>query len=424
MIELNSLSKIGFGTYRCSLKSKENIKALMHAIDSGCNLIDTSSGYMNGESENLIGKILQDNSKKKLFVVTKAGYINNDNLKLLNNLNRKGKAITDLVNINSEFKHSIHPEYLDAQIKLSLKRLNRNHLDGFLLHSPEYYFEQKDREVNKDEYYRRIKKAFEFLEEQVKKNVIRYYGVSSNTLPYILNEKNATDLTKLISIAKQTYSSNSFKLIQFPYNIIEKNATTPSADGKNLVEIAKENNILTFANRPLNANDTDGLLRLAVYDYEKIEVNVADEIQVFNYCFSVISDQLKEFDSDCGVEDISILSIIKKNWMSIANSDAFGGIFQGKFYPFLNLIYNDNIPKESLKLFQAFESIAWKYHLKTSSEKAIKYIHSNNLEYLLNKSNPQSLSNSLCNEYLKSGIDHILVGMRKVEYVDDMKSLF
>jgi aryl-alcohol dehydrogenase-like predicted oxidoreductase len=421
MLQLNELSKIGFGAYRTSIDSEDNLKALNYAFNKGCNLVDTASNYMNGASETLIGKALQVRSNKNIFVITKAGYINNDNLKLLNRLTKKGKAITDLVNITKEFKHSIHPEYLEAQIQLSLKRLNRKHLDGFLLHSPEYYFEQKDRETSRDEYYNRIKKAFEFLEEQVKKNVIRYYGVSSNTLPNILNEKNSTDLTTLISIAKQTNSSNSFKLIQFPYNIIENNANSPYNGKKSLVDIAKENNILTFANRPLNANNEGGLLRLAIYDYGNNEIN---EIQDFNNCFDVISKQLKKFDSDSKIEDISILVFIKENWKVISNPDAFGRIFYGQFYPFLDLIYNNNIPKNSLKIFKIFESTAWKCHLKASTEKTIKYLNENNLGDFLNNSESHSLSNMLCREYLKQGIDHVLVGMRKTQYVDDMKNLF
>lgn len=425
MIELNELSKIGFGAYRISMDSNEHANALKYAIECGCNLIDTASGYMNGESENLIGKVLEEVSNKNVFVITKAGYISNNNLTILQRLNKKGKALSDLVNVTEDFKHSIHPEYLDAQIKLSLKRLKRKSIDGFLLHSPEYYFQQKDKISSKDEYYNRIKKAFEFLEEKVKKRTIRYYGVSSNTLPSIQDEQNATDLKTLADIASQISSTNSFKLVQFPFNIIERNASVASnKNGKSLIDIAKENKILTFANRPLNANDSNGLLRLSVYDYEKQNMNINNDIQLLNNCFGIIETQLKEFDSECKISDISILSLLKQNWRNITNPDTFRKIFHGQFYPFLNLIFDNNIPVDALKTFERFENSAWNYHLKALSEKAINYLKSNNLDYLLDISPSRSLSYNLCNEYLKNGIDHILVGMRKSNYVDELKNIF
>jgi len=423
MVELHELSKIGFGAYRVS--NNEHANALKYAIECGCNLIDTASGYMNGESENLIGKVLDEGSNKDVFIITKAGYISNNNLTILQKLNKKGKGLSDLVNVTEDFKHSIHPEYLDAQIKISLKRLKRKSIDGFLLHSPEYYFEQKDGPNSKEEYYNRIKKAFEFLEDEVKKKTIRYYGISSNTLPSIQNEQNATDLKTLIDIASQISSTNNFKLIQFPFNIIERNASVASnKNEKSLMDIAKENKILTFANRPLNANTSDGLLRLAIYNYEKEDMNINKDTQLLDGCLNIIETQLKEFDSGCKISDISILSLLKQNWMNITSPDAFGKIFHGQFYPFLNLIFDNNIPGDALKVFKRFENSAWNYHLKALSEKAINYLKSNNLGYLLDNSPPQSLSNNLCNEYLKNGIDHVLVGMRKLNYVNELKGIF
>jgi aryl-alcohol dehydrogenase-like predicted oxidoreductase len=73
MVQLSELSKIGFGGYRISSNSKENESALHYAIQCGCNLIDTASNYGNGESEKLIGKVLQKIPNNKVFVITKAG---------------------------------------------------------------------------------------------------------------------------------------------------------------------------------------------------------------------------------------------------------------------------------------------------------------------------------------------------------------
>src|SRR5688500_3725955 len=98
MISLNQLSKIGFGAYRASVDDKENFRALSYALNQGCTLIDTSANYVNGKSELLIGKVLTETSADA-FVITKAGYIQNDNLRVLEELNNKGLAREDLVSL-------------------------------------------------------------------------------------------------------------------------------------------------------------------------------------------------------------------------------------------------------------------------------------------------------------------------------------
>jgi hypothetical protein len=56
--------------------------------------------------------------------------------------------------------------------------------------------------------------------------------------------------------------------------------------------------------------------------------------------------------------------------------------------------------------------------------RVIDYLKSNGLDYLLPSSTEGTLPNNLCNQYLKTGIDHVLVGMRRFEYIDDFKKYF
>ncbi len=74
MIELNEISKIGFGGYRIKNENPEHETSLKYAIKSGCNLIDTASSYGNGSSEILVGKVI-DGLKKtnNQFIISKAG---------------------------------------------------------------------------------------------------------------------------------------------------------------------------------------------------------------------------------------------------------------------------------------------------------------------------------------------------------------
>ena len=51
-------SRLGFGTYRVDTEAGHR-EALTKALLEGCNVIDTSTNYMDGESERLVGSVLQ-----------------------------------------------------------------------------------------------------------------------------------------------------------------------------------------------------------------------------------------------------------------------------------------------------------------------------------------------------------------------------
>ena len=266
MVNLDDLSKIGFGCYRVSDNSREHWNALLYALTMGCNLIDTSTNYMNGESEKLIGNLIRDYSNFDIFIVTKAGYVQGNNLKALEKLNENGLGKDGLISLSDGFKYSIHPDFLKNQIELSCARLQKNQIDGFLLHNPEHYFEQEDLTPSQEEYYARIKKAFEFLEEKVSEGTIRYYGISSNTFPFSTNILNTTNLHRILGIANEVSVNNHFKIIQFPFNLIENEALKEHHGNRSLIELSKANKLITFINRPLNAKKSDGTLRIATYE--------------------------------------------------------------------------------------------------------------------------------------------------------------
>lgn len=118
-----------------------------------------------------------------------------------------------------------------------------------MLHSPEYFFHNG--QADHEEYYKRIKSAFEFLEEKVKKGIIRYYGISSNKFTTNAFETNGTDLYSILELSQQISSSSNFKLIQFPFNIAEQQAAISiHSSCKSLIELARENDLVTFSNRP------------------------------------------------------------------------------------------------------------------------------------------------------------------------------
>ena len=83
-----TVSQAGFGCYRVSIGVESHESALCYALLSGINLIDTSSNYTDGGSESLVGRVLSELtasdtlSRQSVIVVSKAGYLQGENLAL------------------------------------------------------------------------------------------------------------------------------------------------------------------------------------------------------------------------------------------------------------------------------------------------------------------------------------------------------
>ena len=119
-------SRLGFGTYRVDTKEPEHRDALKKALREGVNLIDTSTNYMDGDSERLVGSVLGELIKsgeltrEEVIVVSKIGYVQGDNLKQAEARERAGRPYPDMVKYGEGIWHCIHPEYLADQLTLSL----------------------------------------------------------------------------------------------------------------------------------------------------------------------------------------------------------------------------------------------------------------------------------------------------------------
>ncbi len=126
---------------------KESIRALEQALDLGINLFDTAIAYGTGHSERLIGKAFKG-KRDKVVIITKFAYI----------IDEEKKEITG---------EDYSPEGIRSACKDSLKRLDTDYIDVFLLHENEY--PTKDAVAVRDT-----------LEEMVTEGNIRNYGWSTD----------------------------------------------------------------------------------------------------------------------------------------------------------------------------------------------------------------------------------------------------
>ncbi len=271
------VSCAGFGGYRITSGIDEHAAALTHALQSGINLIDTSANYADGGSEQLIGQVLHTAvteghlEREQVVVVTKAGYLQGENLARSRERAAAGTPWPDLIDIAPGVQHCIHPAFLSDQIARSLRRLRLATVDVLLLHNPEYALGRLAQngvapDAARREFMRRLRLAFDFLEQQTAAGRIQCYGISANTFGAPADAADALPLSDLAAL-RQTHPG--FKLIQLPLNlfepgaVLEQNATRPDGRGASALELAHALALDVLANRPLNAIHNGTLRRLA-----------------------------------------------------------------------------------------------------------------------------------------------------------------
>jgi aryl-alcohol dehydrogenase-like predicted oxidoreductase len=420
MVELSELSKAGFGAYKVTIDAPMHREALETAVKLGCNLIDTAPNYTLGKSELLIGKVLTDTAvSKKQFIISKVGYIQGEDIQVA----RDGH-VSDRVKIGDGFEYSICKDFIKIQLKRSMERLGRKYIDGYLLHNPEHYFGNVNLAQNKEFVYKKIFEAFSFLEDMVQKKLIRYYGVSSNTLPMASSASTTLDLYKLMEISKSISTDNHFKLIQFPFNIIEREAVANTHScGKSLLSIIKESGLVSFGNRPLNARVAKGALRLATYDNLEGIATDPPDTSTLNSMFELILSKLRETGMENSWQEFPILNQLKAHWDKMGNPESVDVLFVEHFLPFIDSLYDGDIDPRAKKLAYDLRNQMKAYSRKKMTEEA-RALEKSLIENNTVAADGTPFAYRICKHYLAQGIDHLLIGMRSRQYVEDFSPEF
>lgn len=456
-----NVSACGFGCYRMDYRVKEHFEALEYAISSGINLIDTSANYSDGGSEILIGRVLDKMiseaalKREKIVIVSKGGYIQGKNFDLASKMKEDGRGYPEVVEYTDKLWHCIHPDFLRDQITFSLERMQIETIDVYLLHNPEYFLDSplvKDLSLEelRHEYYRRIKKAFAYLETETEKGRIGSYGISSNSFVYNTDDQTFTSLEECLSAAAGIKTNNNFKVIQFPLNLYEKGAVTVKnqiAETKTLLNLASLNKLGTLVNRPLNAITKKSLNRLADFAVNKefmqldqtqivAEINLLDSMEE-----EFIKENLDTFDLSAEENEavksfLKAGQLLKENWKSFGSIESFNDVKKQFLIPRVNFALGalvksgkltdemkdslDRIAKQVNKLIAIIESI-YGTQANVRSDK----LHGNLNEMVNSNENSEFENLSLSGKSLLmiNSLDEIscsLVGMRQKKYVDDV----
>ena len=403
------MSNFAFGTYRISDYNPQHIEALKEAIESGITMIDTSSNYMDGGAERAIALALHgfdDETKQRVEIVSKFGYIQNENLQ-----RHKQEPFEEVVEYSKDCFHSISKSFLQDQLTHSLKRLEMKNIDCYLIHNPEYYLlDALNRGVEEDErldeMYLRLYRAFVALEQEVQNGRIGSYGISSNSFSAPHNSKEFLPYEDLITIADRASEdagndTHSFTTIQLPINMLER-------EGLKCASWAKENGLRVLVNRPLNAEYEKSMYRLADYEEsheyyhhlnELLEVsdneslqplyNLLEELDASKHKFGWIGDYDSFFFAQIIPHIRTSLEVIDdENRQTMLN---FIDLFFIEYRKMVEHECSKNTRKKLQEFFKECDS--------TMQECALRFLM-----------NSQS-------------VDYILIGMRKPSYVHEILAL-
>lgn len=449
-----NLSNIGFGCYRIDDRVEEHYNALRKAITSGITLIDTSANYSDGRSELLVGNVITDLisenkiRREDVMIVTKGGYMQGQNYNFAVKRKKQGNPFKDVVEIEEGLWHCISPDFLEDQINRQLFRLNQNdnygYIDVYLLHNPEYFL--KWAEINGhenaatlEEYYLRIKKAFEFLEEKIVEGKIKSYGVSSNSFPRNISKFDFTSLDKIVDCANRVKTENNFSFVELPFNMIESNALLErNHSGRSVIESAEAHGVKVLINRPLNAITSKGLIRLADFEFNEISEN--ELLRQVKFVCVLEDDMLKEKFPKFRIppEDTRVIKSLltfgenlRDNALTFGTYEHLTDVIENYYSPRINYMVDyfeakisddftlENFNKYIKEVYRLFNYLSNFYRIY--ADKRGKQIH--------------SLFNDICDERFHGltlsqkailllnsvdGVDCVLVGARNEKYVDDI----
>ena len=150
------LSSLGFGSMRLpvnedsTINEEETLKMIDYAIKNGINYFDTAWGYHNGESENVMGKLLKNYPRESFYLATKfPGY--------------------DLSNMDK----------VEEIFEKQLEKCQVDYFDFYLIHNV--------CEKNIDEYLNKEHGILDYLLKQKENGRIRNFGFSVHGSLEVMN---------------------------------------------------------------------------------------------------------------------------------------------------------------------------------------------------------------------------------------------
>jgi aryl-alcohol dehydrogenase-like predicted oxidoreductase len=224
------MSSIGLGTYlgeADSITDQNYRSAIVRAVEKGLNVLDTAINYRYQRSERTIGQAIRDltssgkATRDEIIIATKAGYLNFDGTPHPNPREYFIQTFLDTGIIGPHDvvagNHCMTPRYLQHQIDQSLRNIGTHTIDIFYVHNPETQLA----EIDRTEFYKRLRVAFGFLEGVVASGKIQMYGTATwNAYRVAPTAEDYLSIEDAVQCANDVAGEgHHFRFVQLPYNL-------------------------------------------------------------------------------------------------------------------------------------------------------------------------------------------------------------
>src|SRR3954469_4597397 len=213
-----TLSEVGFGVWTVTagwwgdFSDDQAADLLRRALDLGVTYFDTGDTYGNGRGETVLAKAFAG-QRDKVVIGTKFGYDFYTN--------------PDLNRGQRERPHDWSPKFIRFALEQSLKRLETDYLDLWMLHNPRLDAIQKD-------------DVFELLEKLKAEGKIRAYGASLG--PAIAGTGHGDEVLR----------TRDLDALQIIFNLLEQEP------GRRFFPIARERNVGILVRVPHSSGMLEG----------------------------------------------------------------------------------------------------------------------------------------------------------------------
>lgn len=232
------LSSIGIGTYLGEPDARTDqayTDAIVAAVESGANVIDSAINYRFQRSERSVGAALKELARRgfareELLVCTKGGFLTPDAEMPAdaNEYFNREYVATELLREGDVAAgcHSMAPRFIADQIERSRRNLAIETIDVYYLHNPETQLGEVPREM----FNNRVRSAFEFLESAVAAAKIHFYGLATwNAFRQDEKTQDFLSIAAMESLARDVAGgSHHFRFVQLPCNLGMTEALTRS----------------------------------------------------------------------------------------------------------------------------------------------------------------------------------------------------
>ena len=236
------LSSIGVGTYLGNADEETDARytaAVTRAVELGGNVLDTAANYRFQRSERSIGSALRllteanRFSRDEIIICTKGGYLPFDgapprDIRRYVEETFVKPGIAEFADIVGG-SHCMTPSYLQNQLEQSLVNMHLECVDVYYIHNPESQLGH----VSEEEFYGRLRAAFESLEKSRAEGKLEFYGVATwngfRVPPSSNPSSGYHSLARMVETAGEVGGkSHGFRFIQLPFNLAMPEALTLS----------------------------------------------------------------------------------------------------------------------------------------------------------------------------------------------------